>query len=62
MFFKLILFVVPCVSGFIECYYLFLSPDFKELIVYISYWGGGVWPCVGHEYLYTCLSVPWQHD
>jgi len=26
---KFILFVVPCVSGFIEFYYLFLFPDFK---------------------------------
>ena len=30
MFFKkLAFFVVPCVSGFIEFYYLFLFPDFK---------------------------------
>jgi hypothetical protein len=28
-FWKLIFFVVPCVSGFIELYYLFLFPDFK---------------------------------
>jgi hypothetical protein len=35
---KLILFVVPSVSGFIELYYLFLFPDFKkELITYASY-------------------------
>jgi hypothetical protein len=37
-FLKLILFVVPCVSGFIEFYYLFLFPDFKikELVAYVS--------------------------
>jgi hypothetical protein len=37
-FLKLILFVVPCVSGFIELYYLFLFPDFKikELVAYVS--------------------------
>ena len=33
VFFKLILFVVPCISGFTETYYLFLYlflfPDFK---------------------------------
>jgi len=26
---KMILFVVPCVSGFIQFYYLFLFPDFE---------------------------------
>jgi hypothetical protein len=26
---KLVLFIVPCVSGFIEFYYLFLFPDFN---------------------------------
>jgi len=35
---KLVLFVVPCVSGFIEFYYLFLFSDFKRVndLCYLS--------------------------
>jgi hypothetical protein len=36
-FLKLVLFVVPCVSGLIEFYYLFFPPILKELIIYVSY-------------------------